>query len=304
MDTRKAIEIASTHLRSLIGNVFDLITIEKPTLSTSFFLVKSISKLSPLIGNMIEMNAVEYLNNRSSFTKFGKWVRQDPGFPDAIFKGSITPPPGLEIKAWFPLATEITARFKDSQQHFLNDNTYVVLLAWLPEHLIYGKPRIYDACIVSGRSVAEARDVHYHNPPDYLVLEPEDTSKRTINLQQTNTNGYKWQNGPKQLEEAKKIVESWGSDGRQYRTTPKYQSSLRSLFSKYKYRLNTNYAKMDRMVHPGIEEFKSRVFSTVVHDKTINDWGRLFIKGTDDELQDALRRHYRIKSAIVRRTVK
>ncbi len=41
------------------------------------------------------------------------------------------------------------------------------------------------------RSIAEARDQHYHKPPDYLVVEPEDTSRRTKNLRQTNTNGYK-----------------------------------------------------------------------------------------------------------------
>ena len=41
-----------------------------------------------------------------------------PGFPDTIFIGpNVTPSPGFEIKAWFPLATEITARFKDSQKN-------------------------------------------------------------------------------------------------------------------------------------------------------------------------------------------
>ena len=57
------------------------------------------------------------------------------------------------------------------------------------------------------QGVAQARDKHYHKPPGYLVIEPEDTSLRTINLQQTNTSGYKFQGTVKQLVEAKKYVE-------------------------------------------------------------------------------------------------
>ena len=53
----------------------------------------------------------------------GEWIRQDPGFPDALFKSNtISPNPGIEIKAWFPFATEITARFKDSITIFSQDN--------------------------------------------------------------------------------------------------------------------------------------------------------------------------------------
>ena len=52
---------------------------------------------------------------RHDWNGIGEWIRQDPGFPDALFKSSIIQPnPGIEIKAWFPFATEITARFKDS----------------------------------------------------------------------------------------------------------------------------------------------------------------------------------------------
>ncbi|MGB3509454.1 MAG: hypothetical protein WBA93_09450 [Microcoleaceae cyanobacterium] len=117
------------------------------------------------------------------------------------------------------MATEITARFKDSQNYFQSDNIYVVLLPWLPSNLIYGKPYILDLCIVSARSVSETRDRHDHNPSDYLVLEPEDTKKRTINLQQTNTNGYKWQSNNYQFEAAQKIVENWGNEGKYYQPT-------------------------------------------------------------------------------------
>ena len=252
-------------------------------------LSKVISKLSPLLGNLIEFNTVEFLNAQPQYQGLGKWQRQDPGFPDMIFVGpTITPHPGFEIKAWFPLATEITARFKDSQNHFREDQTNVCMLAWLPDRLICGKPKIIDVCIVSGRSVAEARDHHYHNPPDYLVLEPEDTTVRTRNLQQTNTNGYKWQGTPKQFVKALKLVETWGAEGRQYRPTPEYQVQLRELVRNFPYRLDTNFAKMDRIAHRGIEEFKERVRETVTHGMSISRWSRLLSRKSDEPIRQAL----------------
>ena len=134
MDTREAIESATRHLFRLEGHVFDVLTLTKPvSVEAAVSLAKVISKLSPLLGNLIEINTVEVLNAKPEFRLYGKWIRQDPNFPDTVLKGIISPIPGFEIKAWFPLATEITARFKDSQEHFVHDNTGVVLLAWLPE---------------------------------------------------------------------------------------------------------------------------------------------------------------------------
>ena len=296
MDSKRILELGSQHLLSLSGHVFDLLTISKPVSSDAAVnLAKVVSKLSPLLGNLIEFNAVEFLNDQVDFQDFGVWKRQDPGFPDTVFIGPISPTPGFEIKAWFPMATEITARFKDSQNHFKYDQTNVCMLAWLPDQLIFGKPYIVDVCVVSGKSVAEARDNHYHNPPDYLVLEPEDTLSRTKNLQQTNTSGYKWQGTTSQFEKALKLVQSWGPEGHIYKPTPEYQSLLRQLISRYNYRLDTNFAKMDRIVHPGIEEFKKRVLNIKIHGLTVSQWGRLI--GSDDniQIQTALKQRFDIK---------
>jgi hypothetical protein len=280
----------------LTGHVFDLLTVSKPiSPDAAVNLAKVVSKLSPLLGNLIEFNAVEFLNTQSAFARFGIWKRQDPGFPDTIFEGSVTPTPGFEIKTWFPLATEITARFKDSQNHFAYDQINVCLLAWLPDQLIFGKPYIIDVCIISGRSVAKARDDHYHKPPDYLVLEPEDTTARTRNLQQTNTNGYKFQGTRTQFEKAERIVRSWGPDGRSYKPTAEYQALLRQLNSRFLYRLDTNFAKMDRIVHEGIEDFKARVLRTEVHGLSIRAWGDLLYRGEDRALRRALRERFEIK---------
>lgn len=289
MNTKDILELGANHLTGLNGHVFDLLTVSKPiSPDAAINLSKVISKLSPLLGNLIEFNTVEYLNDQEDFQGLGAWKRQDPGFPDTIFVGDVAPIPGFEIKAWFPLATEITARFKDSQNHFQHDETHVCMLAWLPEHLIFGKPKIIDVCVVSGQSVAKARDDHYHNPPDYLVLEPEDTTARTSNLQQTNTNGYKWQGTSSQFAEATEFVSSWGPGGRTYQPTPEYQQKLRELIQQFPYRLDTNFAKMDRIVHGGIEAFKTRVLGTAQHGMTIQQWARLLNRGTESQVRRML----------------
>ena len=150
------------------------------------------------------------------------------------------------------------------------------MLAWLPEHLLYGSPYIVNVVVVDGLSVAKARDDHYHNPPEYLVIEPEDTRERTRNLQQTNTNGYILQNPSAHLERARRVVDGWGAAGKQYKPTREYQKQLNTLMSSFKYRLDTNYAKMDRIAHLGVEEFKTRVCATSVNGMTVAGWARLF----------------------------
>jgi hypothetical protein len=295
-DSKTILDLSSEHLKSLSGHVFDLLTLSKPiSPGAAVNLAKIISKLSPLLGNLIEFNVVEFLNDISEFQEYGVWKRQDPGFPDAIFVGDVHPIPGFEIKAWFPLATEITARFKDSQNHFKDDQTNVCMLAWLPDQLIYGKPYIVDVCVVSGKSIAQTRDNHYHNPPDYIVLEPEDTINRTANLQQTNTNGYKWQGTGEQFLEAQKLVGSWGPDARVYKPTPDYQLLLRKLISNYNYRLDTNFAKMDRIVHPGIESFKKKVLATKIHGLSVAEWGRLISNSENGRLGAALKERFGIQ---------
>ncbi len=291
LNARQALETAAEHLRRLEGHVLDVLSISRPiSVEAAVSLAKVISKLSPLVGNMIEFNTVAVLNAGGSFQPFGKWVRQDPGFPDTVLMGRISPTPGFEIKAWFPMATEITARFKDSQNHFTADNTHVATLAWLPEHMIYGKPRIIGVCVTSGKSVAEARDNHYHNPPDYLVIEPEDTRQRTRNLQQTNTNGYKFQGTAQQRRQAGRVVESWGKQGKTYKPTPEYQGTLRHLLARFPYRLDTNYAKMDRIVQPGIESFKTQIRQREFYGLSVSRWTRMLASEDDAVLRAAVQR--------------
>ena len=94
MDTKTAINIASKHLESLSGHVLDLLTISSPISTLAAVnLSKMVSKLSPLLGNLIELNVIDFLNQQKDFTSLRKWIRQDPGFPDTIFEGPISPAP-------------------------------------------------------------------------------------------------------------------------------------------------------------------------------------------------------------------
>ncbi len=86
MNTQEVIKIASQSLDALSGHIFDVLDISKPiSVNAAVNLAKVISKLSPLLGNLIEFNTVEFLNKQNDFSEFGKWQRQDPGFPDTIF---------------------------------------------------------------------------------------------------------------------------------------------------------------------------------------------------------------------------
>lgn len=287
---RDILRLAKNELTSLDNFLIDVIDIKRPqSIAYAKNLAKVISKLSPLLGNMIEFSTIDLLNNYSWEEK-GEWIRQDPGFPDALFQSNVIKPnPGIEIKAWFPFATEITARFKDSVTMFANDNIDVALIAWIPENIIWGKPKIIDALVVSGKSVAEARDKHYHKPPKYIVVEPEDTSERTANLQQTNTNGYKLQEDKCSLQEAQAFVKEWGKDYGIYSPDLAYQQRLKTLYGKFVYRLDTNYAKIDRIEHAEIEKFKDKILKSSVHGKTIKQWGNILLSDNDRELENALK---------------
>lgn len=130
----KILLTASQEICKLKGRTLDIVDIKRPeTIEYAMQLSKVISKLSPLLGNMIEFSTVDLLNT-FDWAGHGSWIRQDPGFPDALFKSdNVLPNPGIEIKAWFPFATEITARFKDSVTLFYPNHINVALIAWIPE---------------------------------------------------------------------------------------------------------------------------------------------------------------------------
>lgn len=270
MEYRQALEIATDALVGLKGHRIDLLTISRPSdLQGAVELSKIVSKLSPIIGNLIEYAIARHLNEIYTWPDGCQWIRQDPGFPDAILSGMPNIQPGVEVKTWFPLSTEITARFRDSQNHFQANHIKVVMVSWMLEEVLAGQPKIIDIWIGDALDVAKARDTHYHNPPHYIVMEPEDTTSRTRNLQQTNCNGYVFQGTKEQLASAIELVNSWGSNGKEYRPDRDYQIKLRQLLGKFPYRLDTNFAKMDRIGLSSLETFKRNVLSSIYLERTI-----------------------------------
>ena len=300
MKAREVLNKAKDQIEGLKGKTLDILNVTQPSdTEYALHLAKVVSKLSPILGNMIEYSIVKFLNENKKWSGLGKWLRQDPGFPDAVFvdqkeKG---PLPGIEIKTWFPLATEITARFRESVTHFENDNVDVAVVAWVPEHILYGKPKIIDIWVDTGSSLALARDEHYHNPPDYLVIEPRDTSARTSNLQQTNALGFKFQGTPAQFKKAEEIVKSWGSKGKAFDFSPKYQARLAQLMGMFPYRLDTNFAKIDRIKHLGLEEFKKKVLNTKINEHTIKEWS-LIVSEDGEGLSKLLEKQNLVKDLV------
>jgi hypothetical protein len=280
-EVQRCLDDATETLVALEGHVLDVLSIRKPLdPAESVGWMKIVSKLSPILGNLLEFEIVRLLN-ALRLPDACEWIRQDPGFPDAALLGLAEPSPGIEIKAWFPLATEITGRFRESQTRLLRGDVRVAIIAWIPEYVLFGRPIVLGSFVEDALDIATARDDHYFQPPRYLVREPEDTSTRTVNLQQTITNGFRCQETGQRLKEVENEVSNWSSDFRSYRFGDEVQSKIRSLLSRYNYRLDTNFAKIDRIDHQGIEEFKAKILNTKFHGKPILEWSKSFVRTPD-----------------------
>ena len=69
MNTKEAITLASGHLARLNGHVLDVLTVSPPVSpAAAVNLAKVISKLSAMLGNLIEFNVVEFLNLQKEFS--------------------------------------------------------------------------------------------------------------------------------------------------------------------------------------------------------------------------------------------
>ena len=260
---------AENKLKSLAGEEIPALSLNSLDASEAPFLGQIVSKLSPMIGNLLENRIVNFLNETRDKDHY--WVRQDPDFPDALLKATsgIETGVGFEVKAWYALSTELTGRFRESVNLLSGKNIKVVVVSWMMSHVVYGTPKILDVLVVDALEVAKSRDNHYHNPPDYLINEPNDTTARTRNLQQTNVLGYKWQEtDPKRSADAHKFVKQHPNASSDPHS-PEAQALVDALMNTYKYRLDTNFAKIDRIDNPDIEACKSKVMAMSVRDNEV-----------------------------------
>ncbi len=280
---------AEQKLKSLAGEEIPALSLNSLDASEAPFLGQIVSKLSPMIGNLLENRIVNFLNETRDQDHY--WVRQDPDFPDALLKATsgIETGVGFEVKAWYALSTELTGRFRESVNLLEGKNIKVVVVSWMMSHVVYGTPKILDVLVVDALDVAKSRDNHYHNPPDYLINEPIDTTARTRNLKQTNVLGYKWQETDEsRSKKAHAFVEKHpGASSEPH--TPAAQALVDDLMNTYKYRLDTNFAKIDRIDNAEIEAFKSKVLGMKVRDKTLTEWQKLLGKlNSESEVESAL----------------
>lgn len=285
----RELDRANQLLADLAGEDVDAIDIKSLQAKEAPFLAKIVSKLSPMVGNLMEQKVVSILDQHA--TDGYSWVRQDPGFPDAILLDPSGNPTdtGYEIKAWYVLSTEITGRFKESQNLLADKNINVVIIAWCMSHLVFGKPKILGVLTASGKELAASRDNHYHNPPEYLIVEPNNTTGRTANLQQSNVNGYKLQvdaTSAKLIQQARVDFMHTPFSGDPH--SPEAQAVAVDLMNRLNYRLDTNFAKIDRVGNTDVETFKAKIMASKYLGMTIAQWKTLFadLNGANDRARE------------------
>lgn len=273
---RVAIEMARAEaaLTRLVGEEVDTLTVNSLDVEDAPFLGQIVSKLSPMIGNLLERRIIQILDEDAEHGMH--WIRQDPGFPDALLVDSKhnSVEAGFEVKAWYVFSTELTGRFRESRNLLEGRDVRLVVVAWAMSHIVYGVPKVLGVLVEPAVNVAESRDTHYHKPPSYLIVEPNDTTSRTLNLQQTNVNGYKLQEtGTARIEAA--IQKVANSERGPLPNSPLEQELAQALMSSFSYRLDTNFAKIDRIDNDGIERFKTQILRGYFRDKQVSAWVRI-----------------------------
>lgn len=262
-------------LQSLVGESIETISVNSLSAEDAPFLGRIVSKLSPIIGNLLEARIIQVLDEEAE-AGFS-WQRQDPGFPDAILLGPDGKPTGsgFEVKAWFVHSTELTGRFRESVRLLEPRDVRVLVIAWSMSNIVYGTPKILGVLTTSGIEVARSRDLHYWNPPHYVTSEPGDTSLRTANLQQSNVSGFKLQaSDPVVISQAEDLVARTPIGSAQPHE-PAAQSLAAALRSSFDYRLDTNFAKIDRIDNDAIEGFKRAVLGLEHEGRRVHAWTQL-----------------------------
>jgi len=284
-DITAELERAEDVVRGLEGTTLETISIASLDVRDAAFLGANISKLSPLISNLVERRVVAALEAAENPNGW-RWVRQDPGFPDAALldQHGQSLDAGYEVKAWYALSTEITSRFRESRDRLLGKDIRLLLVAWMMDHIVYGQPIVLGVIAVDAVSLAEARDHHYHDPPRYLIVEPEDTANRTANLQQSVVSGHRLQADNEHMAgSARMMVAGMGeADAIADPYSAETEQLVAKLLNTYAYRLDTNFAKIDRINHPGVEGFKEGVLASTFDNRTVAEWSQTLRRLSSD----------------------
>lgn len=290
-DLNQVFAAAAGTLQAMVGATLDAITVRSIDPSEARLLGDNVSKVSPLTSTLLEHRTVTDL---AAATEGGRFEieRQDPGFPDAgVYENGLPTGHGIEVKAHNVLASEITGRFRASQAALAGRQIYVALVAWVMDHIFFGSPHILDVQLVDAMSIARARDAHYNRPPGYVVSEPEDNTGRRMSAQLRNVEGHVLQtHTDEDLARVRVIMDALLAKADlgdpQQAETAELTTYLRRNLS---YRLDTNFAKVDRVNHPQIEDFKARNLTREYRGRTISSWRQVLadLKSANDGVRAA-----------------
>lgn len=293
-EVAEVLDKARETIGALVGTKLDAVAVRSIDPSEAPLFGANVSKLSPLTSTILEHYTVRDLAAATDGGRF-QIERQDPGFPDAgVFLDDLPTGHGLELKAFNVLSTEITGRFRASQLALEDKAIYVVIIAWVMDKVIHGQPLILDFEFVDALDVAKVRDAKYHNPPAYLVSPPDDNEGRIASMLLRNVEGYVLQpsNTAADLAKVKVIQDALTNVADLGKPHDQNTAELtRHLRANLNYRLDTNFAKVDRIDHPAIEAFKERNLQREHMGRTFKEWQQVLKhlkSGSPEEQEKAL----------------
>lgn len=157
--------------------------------------------LNSALGATIENQVVETLNTIRSVwdpeNRYGTYlfVRQPQSFPDVVLKNlsdeTANPIMGIELKGWYLLAKEAepSMRFQQTRRACA-DADLIMVVPWVLNSVISGRPRIYSPYIELAGYAAEYRNRHWRTMrgggSDATIIEPKDATPYPRKADATN----------------------------------------------------------------------------------------------------------------------
>ena len=271
----------------LDGETIDVLTVNRCKEESVIPFLKNMSKLSSLISVEIESMALNRVSNYygNELPQNVEWMLNErvagEKYPDlALTDLTFDPPsnwvwPGVEIKAWCPFATEITGRMKKGQSIMEQYPDKLLLVAWVPENLLYGKPKVVGTWLGDGSDMAESRDDYWFNAPKSIILEPDFSPERDPSEQHTNVDRFLWDDDNSKLDEARELARELGISNSNYSYDEEFQRRVRRLYSEYNYNHGTNFRKLARLHYDPLDNFPDNLReSTYIEGKSLQEWDR------------------------------
>jgi hypothetical protein len=242
---------------SCLSNILqDCICIEKEETISKKEIYCLNSRLSIYISNRLEYLIIDHLNDTAQ-RKGYKWVRHEGKFPDLqlLYNGKDTGL-GIEIKTSYGSCEEPSARFWQSVTNFESYNSqYICIVVWKLDKDTHGRPVVFDTCCIDAKRLAEARDRGIHNPPESLMCMPYNTTEG--NTKQTDVKVYLLQD-ENDIQKATKIVKQFNVSEEEP-WSQKSQELSRILKNTFKYRVDDNRGKLNRIKHPELQKFLKQI---------------------------------------------